>query len=182
MTGRSDALAQGQPDLDSPTRHPNIRVSLAAAQPQTLHLRDGEVIVYRRSRSLRYQCRYKLADGTWVRRTTGKASLEGAVTEACNLDDEARFRQRLGLAHRAHSFAQIAALTLADLRLKIEASSGKTAYHDYAACIERYLLPYFGERQLEDLTHTDMREFKSWRGRQMGRKPKHSTAQHTQHR
>ena len=80
---------------------------LAAAKPQTLHLRDGEVVVYRRSRSLLYQCRFKLADGTWHRQTTGKASVEHAIARACDLYDEARYRQRLGLAHQTDSFVEI---------------------------------------------------------------------------
>jgi integrase len=148
---------------------------LAVAKPQTLHLRDGEVVVYRRSRSLLYQCRYKLADGTWHRQTTGKASVEHAIARACDLYDEARYRQRLGLAHQTHSFAQIAAVTLAELRLKIDASTGRTAYTDYVGCIERYFLPYFAERRLEELTHTDIKEFELWRDRQMQRVPKTST-------
>ena len=140
-----------------------------------LHLRDGEVVLYRRKHSIIFQCRYKLADGTWHRRTTGKASLEQAVAAACTLYDEARFRQRQGLAHRAQNFAQIAALALADLRLRADASSGKIAAHDYISCIERYFLPYFGERQLEDITYADIREFELWRDRQMRRKPATST-------
>jgi len=68
----------------------------ATAQPQTICLRDGEVVVYRRSRSLLYQCRYKLADGSWYRQSTRKASVEHAIAAACNLYDEARYGQRLG--------------------------------------------------------------------------------------
>ena len=103
--------------------------SLQPVEPQSISLRDGEVVVYRRSRSLLYQCRYKLADGSWVRQSTGQAALEHAVTRACDIYDEARFRQRLGLAHRAQSFAQIASEVLQDLRRLIDANSGKTAYH-----------------------------------------------------
>lgn len=54
-----------------------------------------------RSRSMLYQCRYKLADDTWHRQTTGKASIEhaaAAAAAACDLYDEARYRQRLGVA------------------------------------------------------------------------------------
>jgi len=152
--------------------------SLAAlhpAQHAALLLRDGEVVLYRRRHSVIFQCRYKLADGRWHRRSTGKASIEHAVAAACTLYDEARFRQRLGLAHRAQNFAQIAALALADLRRRADASSGRTAAHDYITCIERYFLPYFGERMLEELTHTDIREFEVWRDRQMRRKPATST-------
>lgn len=159
----------------TPTQRLRLLAALTPAQPHIIYLRDGEVVVYRRTRSLLYQCRYKLADGTWVRQTTGKASVEHAVARACDIYDEARYRQRLGLAHQAHSFAQIANIVLAELRQQVDAISGKTSYHDYISCIEKYFLPYFAERKLEELTHTDMREFELWRDRQMRRKPKAST-------
>jgi len=171
------ALASQAPSTDptSPPRKQKRIVSLASVQPTSVNLRDGEVVVYRRSRSLLYQCRYKLSDGTWHRQTTGKASLEHAIARACDIYDEARYRQRLGLAHQAHSFAHIAQIVLADLRRQIDASKGVTANNSYVSCIERYFLPYFSERRLEDLTHTDIREFELWRDRQMDRKPKSST-------
>jgi len=48
----------------------------------------------------------KLADGTW-------------------------YRQRLGLAHQAQFFAQLAQLVVAELLQQIDGGSGKTAYHSY---------------------------------------------------
>lgn len=36
--------------------------NLTQIQPDTVYLRDGDVILYRRSRSLLYQCRYKLSE------------------------------------------------------------------------------------------------------------------------
>jgi hypothetical protein len=89
--------------------------ALTAASPSVL-LRDGELVLYRRTRSLLYQCRFKLADGKWHRFSTRKASLENAIAAACDMYDEARYRQRLGLAHRTHTFAQIASITLAEMR------------------------------------------------------------------
>jgi integrase len=152
-------LARQHADAAATQRHPLKKLShalaaFATAQPQTIYLRDGEVVVYRRSRSLLYQCRYKLADGSWYRQSTRKASVEHAIAAACNLYDEARYRQRLGLAHQTHTFAQIAAITLAELRLKIDASTGRTAYTDYVSCIEKYFLPYFADKRLEELKWT----------------------------
>ena len=43
------------------------------------------------------------------------------------------------------------------------------------SCIERYFLPYFGDRQFEQLTHQDIVEFELWRDRQMAKKPRAST-------
>jgi integrase len=144
-------------------------------QPNSIRLRDGEVVVYRRTRSLIYQCRYKLADGTWHRRSTGKAALEHAIASACDMYDESRYRQKLGLAHRAHSFSHIAGVCLEDLRHQIDLKKTKSSLNDYASIIERYFLPYFGERMIEQLTYNDIREFEMWRDRRLARIPKTST-------
>jgi integrase len=148
---------------------------LSFAQSQVIHLRDGEVVLFRREGSPLWQCRFKLQDSTWTRVSTRRASLEHAVTIACEMYDEARFRQRLGLAHKAQNFAQIAQATLDDLKKQIDLGRGKTAFHSYVSCIERYFLPYFSDKRLEEITHTDITEFELWRNRQMGRLPKTST-------
>lgn len=79
-----------QPLTPKPT--PYALALLPTANAQAIYLRDGEVVLYRRSRSLLYQCRYKLADGTWYRQSTRKASIEHAVAVACDLYDEARYQ------------------------------------------------------------------------------------------
>ena len=81
----------------------------------------------------------------------------------------------MGLAHRTHSIAQIAAETGAELRCDIDLGRGKVIYKDYIACIERYIAPYFAEKQLEQLTNADIAEFELWRNRQMRKQPTHST-------
>jgi hypothetical protein len=65
--------------------------TLIPTQPSVVLLRDGELVLYRRTRSLMYQCRFKLADGKWVRFSTHKASLENAIAAACDKYDEARY-------------------------------------------------------------------------------------------
>jgi integrase len=149
--------------------------TLTYAEPQQLHLRDGEVVIYRRGDSPLWQCRFKLADGTWHRVSTKRASIEAAVAAATDLYDQARYRQRLGLAHKAQNFAQIAAATLHDLRRQLDAGIGKSVYHSYITCIERYFLPFFAEHYLEAITHSDILEFEVWRNRQMAKTPKAST-------
>ena len=178
MTKRDKARKHTQPP--TPTTSRKTRALLAAlptATPTLIHLRDGEVVLYRRSRSLLFQCRYKLADGKWHRYSTGKASVENAIAAACLMYDQARFRQRLGLAHRTHSFAQIAEQTLKDLRQRMDASSTRTSFHDYASCIERYFIPYFKDKPLEEITNADVRAFEAWRDRAVRRPVKHSTLQ-----
>jgi hypothetical protein len=97
--------------------------------------------LYRRSQSPVWQCRFKLQDGTWQRPSTKKASIEQAVNVATTLFDQSSFRKRLGSAHRTHTFAQIARVTLDELLQQIDAGQGKRIYASYITCAEKYFLP-----------------------------------------
>ena len=148
---------------------------LKAAAPTLLHMRDGEVVLYRRSNSPVWQTRYKLQDGSWCRASTRKMSVEHAVHAACTMYDEARFRQSLGLAQTAQNFAGLAHATLNELRSEMDAGRGKSVYASYITCIEKYFIPYFGDKRLEQLKHDDITAFEIWRNRQMTKQPKAST-------
>ncbi len=130
--------------VPSPPKNHHYLHSLQYAQAASVQLRDGDVVVFRRADSPLWQFRYRIRNGAWHRQSTKKASLELAVEVACEAYDLARFRLRLGLAHNARSFAQIAAVALEELRRQIDAARGKTSYDSYVSCIERYFLPYLG--------------------------------------
>ena len=76
---------------------PTALSQLKYAEPTELYLRDSEVVIHRRSVSPLWHCRFRLQDGSWHRQTTRQASIEHLVRMACDLYDEIRFRQRLGL-------------------------------------------------------------------------------------
>jgi len=48
------------------------------SQNNTVTLRDGEVILYKRGKSGRWQARYKLPSGEWVRISTKRNNLRDA--------------------------------------------------------------------------------------------------------
>ena len=52
---------------------------------------------------------------------------------------------------------------------------GKSVYGSYITCIEKYFLPYFQDKRLEEITYTDVHEFEVWRNRQMNKVPRAST-------
>lgn len=89
--------------------------------------------------------------------------------------DEACFRQKLGLPHTAQTFAYIADETLAELRQQIDIKGTQGEFDSYVTCIEKYFLPYFNDRRLEELTHKDIVEFEVWRNRQINKNLKAST-------
>ena len=100
----------------------------------------------------------RLASGARHRQATGTSSIETAIARAWDMYDEARYRTRLGLAHRTHLFAHIAQLTRAERRAQVDAAGSRTAYSTYITCIEKYFIPYFGDRYLEQLEHRDVQK------------------------
>ena len=93
-----------------PSRH---KVLCEYGTTASLRLHDGAVMVCRRSRSARYQCRFRLPSGRWLRVSTGCVSLEDAIAAACVRYDEARFRQLLGITPITEPTARVAALVAA---------------------------------------------------------------------
>ena len=55
------------------------------------------------------------------------------------------------------------------------AGRGKRTYTDYIEACQNYLIPYFGQRQVHELTPELIDEFDSWRISRLGRVPKQST-------
>ena len=129
------------------------------------HYRDGDVVLYRRPRSLVWQCRYRLLAGRWIRVSTWQRNLEDEARRACELYDEAPFRERLGLSATTCNFREAATATLGDLREALAAGIGRRVFEDYCSAIERYFIPFFGNRMLERIDHRTIAEFERWRNR-----------------
>ena len=163
-TTRITALAQTLADVVAST-----------AVANTHYLRDGELVVFRRPRSRVWQCRFKLYNNTWYRVSTHKTDLEYAKQRAGDIYDEARYRERLGLSITQRKFREIARTTVDDLQKDIVSGAGKKIYADYISIINRYFVPYFGDRYLQNLKHADIAEFERWRNGKMGKSPKSST-------
>jgi len=87
------------------------------------------VVLYKRAGSPYWQVRYKLRTGAWVRESTGQAAIENAIPTACELYDEARFRQKLGLAHKGTTFTAVTHEALRHLRLEMDAGRSVVFNH-----------------------------------------------------
>ena len=148
---------------------------LTAGKEQIHRLRDGELILYRRSDSRVWQYKFKRESGSWHRASTRKSVLEHAKRMAMDLHDEARYRERLGLAPAHKSFKDIAMATVEEMQRDLAAGTGKKIYVDYCSVIERYFIPYFGDKYLQNLKHKDIADFEAWRNHRMARTPKSST-------
>ena len=171
------------PDIDPPVPdRPRLKPSrktlaerLQLADEGTYYRRDGDVVLFRIPNNRVWQCRYRLLAGGWRRKTTGQRNRIDAARAACQCFDGARYRERLGLTSERHLFKTAAIETITELRAELAAARGRRIYRDYATAIERYLLPFFGERSLDAIRQQDVVEFERWRDQQLGRTPAAST-------
>lgn len=146
------------------------------ALPDQLHkLRDGEVVLYKRPESSRWQARYKLPDGKWHHLSTKRANLDEAKRIAGDAYDHARFRHKDGIAPVSRRFRDVARLAINEMDDALDAGRGKVAYKDYKLLLEKYFIPYFGSKHIDKMTQADITEFDEWRLKQMGKAPAAST-------
>lgn len=88
-----------------------MKLEVKLVNENLAHVRGGEVVLYRRSDSQRWQARYKLKDLKWRRLATKHVNLQYAAETACEAYDRARFlfaAQILTypvLIYRLHNFA-----------------------------------------------------------------------------
>ena len=73
-----------------------------------MHFREGNVVLYTRERSKRYQARIKLANNKWKRISTGESDLEKASQIACEKYDEIKFKVKNKIALDTRRFKDVA--------------------------------------------------------------------------
>ena len=142
--------------------------------PHTVTLLDGDVRVFKRDRSRAWQATFKI-DGRWVRLSTKCKQLDDAKKRARELYVEYQVRQKNGLPVISKRFADVAAVTIAEMDKQVDAGAGKKSYRDYKLVLERYFIPYFGDRFITSITYEDLQQFAKWREHKMGHEPRAST-------
>jgi integrase len=138
-------------------------------------LRDGEVILYQRPESSRWQARYKLPDNKWHRITTKRSNLEEASRIATDAYDRARFRHQDGVNAVSRRFRDVAEMTIRQMDAETKNGTGKVIYKDYKHIIQAYLIPFFGRKQIDKISQDDISRFEAWRETEMAKKPAAST-------
>ena len=139
------------------------------------HARGGEVVLYKRGDSARWQARYKLKDLKWHRTATKHVNLQYAAETACEAYDRARFLFAENIPVSSKRFDVAAELAVKEMQQQITADVGKSVYKDYITCINKYLIPFFGKFNINTIGYEELQAFGAWREKQMGRRPVAST-------
>ncbi len=144
-------------------------------QPTSVTLMNGNLTVYKRPQSAQYQCRFKLANGKWHSTSTETDDLEKAKLQAKAIYEIVKVKTDNGLAIRTKTFKQVALDEIANMTKALANKVGKSCYRDYIFAINKYLIPFFGNYQIEKITKEMLADFDSWRISQMGKVPVGST-------
>jgi integrase len=150
----------------------------ATTQSRTIHLLDGAIVLYKRSGSCQWQCRFRLDNGSWFTSSTASDQVAEASTRAIELYQEAGQRSSRGDAVRTRTFAQLAKAELASLNDQLATAKSTQTIRDHIYVLERYLIPFFGDLNVTDINREHIDNFDSWRMAQMGREPRASTQRH----
>lgn len=152
-----------------------MRVAVALVNDKLAHARGGEVVLYKRGDSKKWQARFKLKDLKWHRLATKQQNLQYAAETACEAYDRARFLFDEKVPISSKRFDVVAKLAINEMEAQIASGHGKPVYNDYITVAKKYLIPFFGNYHLNTIGYEDLKKFDTWRVKTMGRSPVLST-------
>jgi integrase len=139
-------------------------------QQNTEAIADG-IVIYRRSdhRDARWQMRMKLERGYW-RQSTGKRDKDAARNAALAIAFEIGIKLKHNLPLRDTVLKVVAEQFIGHMHNEL---TRKHMKHDRVKFLEgtlrRYIIPYFGQMMLADITVRDIDRYREWR-KDAGRK------------
>ena len=132
------------------------------------------LVVYRRSRSSIWQCRFKVGD-LWQRASTKQRELKKAIQTARELMVSAEIRKRDNLPVVTRRFKDVAKLAVQRLEQDIKLGRGKVSYKGYLQIINDYLIPILGRCAVTKIDQQQLETLDDKRTEMMGYEPSTST-------
>lgn len=133
-----------------------------------------KLIVYRRSRSGAWQCRYKV-DGIWQRASTKETDLVKAKDIAHRILVAAEVRKANNLPVVTRRFRDVGKLAIERMKQELNSGKGKVSFNDYIRVITEYLIPILGNRSITSIDVSVLDELDAQRIIMMAKEPSKST-------
>ena len=143
--------------------------------PKTIRLLQGELTLFKRSKSQQWQCRFKLPTGQWHAASTATEDADIAQIHAISIYETVKVKISAGMTVTTKTFKQVALDEIANMAQATDNKTGKRTYLDYTFAINKYLIPFFGQYEISQITNELIGDFESWRIAEMGRIPMAST-------
>ena len=151
------------------------KIAVTLVNENLAHARGGEVVLYKRGDSKRWQARFKLKDLKWHRVATKQLNIQYAAETACEAYDRARFLFAENIPITSKRFDSVADIAVDEMKRQIAAGVGKSVYNDYSIAIKKYLKPFFGAKHINTIGYEELKKFNEWRTVQMKKAPVAST-------
>jgi len=148
------------------------------AQPATIRLLDGVIVLYKRFGSRHWQCRFCLDNGSRFSCTTASDQVAEASTRAIEIFHKIQQKYASGEALQSRTFACLAQEELLALRTQLLKAKNRQSIRDHIYVLEHYLVPFFGNKVVATIDQEQIDQFDSWRISQMGREPMADTQRH----
>jgi integrase len=136
----------------------------------TVHILEGKATLYKREGTPFWHLRYKVY-GKWHRQTTKQTVLKKAKSTAVEIYADSTFRERNSLPPNNKRFKAVANLAIRNMDELTEAKQGKVTYETYTQVINNYLIPFFGNYNIDKVDHALILKFARWRIQEMKREP-----------
>lgn len=130
---------------------------------KSINLLPNRLTLYKRSNSGRWQCRFKVKNSKWQRESTGEFEQDAATDKAFKLYYGAEERARSNLPTNTRRFKQVALHAVQRMQNELDANSGKVVFNDYIRVINKYLIPFFGNRAIDTITIKEVQLYNDWR-------------------
>ena len=135
-----------------------------------------ELIIYLRPSTDVWQCRFKI-DGRWIVKTTKERDLQRAKERAKRLMIEAEIRKSSNIPVVTKKFRDIAKLTKQQMldELSNPKMKAPVSFNQYIKIIDDYLIPFFGNRNIDSISYEVLDAYQEDLKVNMGRSPAYST-------
>ena len=136
---------------------------------ETVILKPELIRLVRRADSKRWQAHYKL-DGVknWFRRSTDTSDVKEAARIAERIWMKATFDHEEGRPVIGKKFKPVAEIVLRKLDEEIKAGTAKASARDYVSAIRLYLIPFYGNYNVDSIKPAVISEFHNWRRQKVG--------------
>ena len=151
------------------------KIAVTLVNENLAHARGGEVVLYKRGDSKRWQARFKLKDLKWHRVATKHVNIQFAAETACEAYDRARFLYDEKIPITSKRFDSVADIAVDEMERQLKAGVGKSVYNDYISVIKKYLKPFFGAKAINTIGYEEIKKYSDWRTVQMKKPPVAST-------
>jgi len=136
----------------------------------TVVVMPGLINLVRRPDSLNWQAHYKVENHRgWVRKGTKTSDLAKATQFAIREQMKAELLVESGRPITSKKFKQVAGAVAKAIEMRIAAGTFKPVERDYLSAINRWLIPYYGNINVDCITPSDISGFHEYRAEKVGR-------------